>query len=76
MDEQGFETRQGLEIFLLTTAYKPDFWGPPSFLSNGYQGVCPRVKRSRREAEHLPPSSAEVKNAWSFTSTPQHVFAM
>jgi hypothetical protein len=23
-----------------------------------------------REAEYLPPSSAEVKNAWSYTSTP------
>jgi len=23
-----------------------------------------------READHLPPSSAEVKSAWSYTSTP------
>jgi hypothetical protein len=23
-----------------------------------------------READHSPPSSAEVKNAWSYTSTP------
>jgi hypothetical protein len=22
------------------------------------------------EADHLPPSSAELKNAWSYTSTP------
>jgi hypothetical protein len=28
------------------------------------------VKRPRREADHSPPSSAEVKNAWSYTSTP------
>jgi hypothetical protein len=28
------------------------------------------VKRLGREAEHSPPSSAEVKNAWSYTSTP------
>jgi hypothetical protein len=28
------------------------------------------VKRPRREADHSPPSSAEVKNAWSHTSTP------
>jgi hypothetical protein len=26
------------------------------------------------EADHLPPSSAEVKNAWSYTSTPQYAF--
>jgi hypothetical protein len=27
-----------------------------------------------READRSPPSSAEVKNAWSYTSTPQYVF--
>jgi len=32
------------------------------------------VKRPGREADHSPPSSAEVKNAWSYTSTPQYVF--
>jgi hypothetical protein len=26
------------------------------------------VKRPRREADHSPPSSAKVKNAWSYTS--------
>jgi hypothetical protein len=28
------------------------------------------VKRPGREADHLPPSVAEVKNAWRYTSTP------
>jgi hypothetical protein len=32
------------------------------------------VKRPGREANHSPPSSAEFKNAWSYTSTPQYVF--
>jgi hypothetical protein len=32
------------------------------------------VKRPVREADHSPLSSAEVKNAWSHTSTPQYVF--
>jgi hypothetical protein len=27
------------------------------------------VKRPEREADHSPPSSAEVKNAWSYTTT-------
>jgi hypothetical protein len=34
----------------------------------------PGVKRWRREADYSPPSSAEVENAWSYTSTPPHVF--
>jgi hypothetical protein len=32
------------------------------------------VKRQEREAGHSPPSSAEVKNGWSYTSTPPYVF--
>jgi hypothetical protein len=32
------------------------------------------AKRAQREAEHSPPPSAKVKNAWRYTSTPQHVF--
>jgi hypothetical protein len=36
--------------------------------------LSPGVKRPRREADHSPATSAEVKNAWSYTSTPQYVF--
>jgi hypothetical protein len=36
----------------------------PSF-SMGTRGSFPEVKRPEREAEHSPPSNAEVKNAWS-----------
>jgi hypothetical protein len=32
------------------------------------------VKRPEREADQSPSSSAEVKNAWIYTSTPQYVF--
>jgi hypothetical protein len=37
--------------------------GPPSLLYNGYRGPFLRVKRGRgRDADHSPPSSAEVVN--------------
>jgi hypothetical protein len=48
-------------------AHQPPIQWAPGALSLG-------VKRPRREADHPPPSSAEVKNAWSYTSTPQYVF--
>jgi hypothetical protein len=32
------------------------------------------VKRPGREADHSPPPSAEVKNAWSYTSTSLYAF--
>jgi hypothetical protein len=37
-------------------------WSPPSLLSTGYGGALTlEVKRPEREADHSPPSSAEVK---------------
>ena len=32
--------------------------------------LTPEVKRLEREVNHVPSSSAEVKNEWSYTSTP------
>ena len=34
----------------------------------------PGVKRPGHEVEHSSPTSAEIKNAWVYTSTPLHVF--
>jgi len=34
--------------------------------------VSLRVKRPGLEADHLTPSSAEIKNAWRYISTPQY----
>jgi hypothetical protein len=57
----GFDSRRGLGISLFTTASKtalgpiqPPIQGVPGSLSLG-------VERQRREADHSPPSSAEVK---------------
>jgi len=33
----------------------------------------PEIKRLEREADQSPPSVAEVKRLWSYTSTPPHV---
>jgi hypothetical protein len=32
------------------------------------------AKLPEREADHSSPSTAEVKNVWSYTTTPQYVF--
>jgi hypothetical protein len=57
----GFDSRPELGIFLFTTP--PEcLWVPPSLLSSGYPGLFPLgVKRPGCEANHSPPSSAEVK---------------
>jgi hypothetical protein len=70
----GFDSRRELGIFIFTTASRtalgptqPPIQGVPGALSLG-------VKRPGREADNSPPSSAEVKNAWSCTSTPPNIF--
>jgi hypothetical protein len=64
LDDRGSRDRfpaGGWEFF--SSPSRPErLCGPPSLLSNGYQGLFPwGVKRPGREADHSPPSSAEVK---------------
>jgi hypothetical protein len=54
----GFDSRRGLEIFLLTIALGPTQWVP------GTRSLG--LKWPGCEADHSPPSSAEC----SYTSTP------
>jgi hypothetical protein len=66
----GFHSRQGLGIFLFTTASTTAL-GPTQPPIQWVPGALSlRLKRPGSEADHSPPSSAEVKNAWSYTSTP------
>jgi hypothetical protein len=48
--------------------------GPFSFIFSVYRSSFPGTKRPGRDGDHSRPSIDEVKNEWSFTSTPQHVF--
>jgi hypothetical protein len=67
---RGFESRQGLEICLFTIVSRPALgtilppiqWIPVAH-SLG-------VKQPGREPDHTPPTSAEVKNVWSYISAP------
>jgi hypothetical protein len=66
----GFDSRRGLGIFSLPSC--PDrFWCSLSLLFGGYPRLFFLViKQPGREADHSPPSSAEVKNMWIYTSNP------
>jgi hypothetical protein len=44
----------------------------PASCPMGNSGTFPGVKRQQREADHSPPSSAEVKNALRYTALPQY----
>jgi hypothetical protein len=70
----GFDSWRGLGIFLFTTASRTAL-GPTQPPIQWVLGALSLgVKRSGREAEHSPPSSAKIKNAWSYTSALQYVF--
>jgi len=61
-------------FFPLSTASRPalGLTRPPVHWVPG--AVSPGVKLPGHEADHSAPCSAEVEKAWSYNSTPQHVF--
>jgi hypothetical protein len=69
----GFESWEGQQVFFffktskpaLGTTQPPTEWTPGSF---------PRVNVAGRVAYHSLQSSAEVKNEWSYASTPLYTF--
>jgi hypothetical protein len=68
------ESRQGQGIFLSTTASRPAL-GPTQPPIQWVPGVLSLgVKQPARQADNLPLSSAEIKDAWSYASTPQYTF--
>jgi hypothetical protein len=70
----GFDSRLGLGILPFTTASRMAL-GPTQPPTQWVSGALSlEVKRPGPKTDHSPPSSAEVKNAWSYTSAPPHVF--
>jgi len=69
LDDRGSRVRfpAGLVIFLFTTSPRTSLGPthPPIQWVSG--ALSQEVKRPESEADHLSPSSAEVKNAWSYT---------
>jgi hypothetical protein len=62
LDDWDSIPRERQRIFPPAFASRPAL-GPTSLLSNGYRGPFPGSKaRPGRDADHSPPSSAEVKN--------------
>jgi hypothetical protein len=57
-------------LYLRHRVHSNQLWGP---IQPPIQRI-PGEKRPGREADQSPPSSAMVKNAWDYTSTPQYLF--
>jgi hypothetical protein len=72
LDDQGSRVRipAGPGNFSLHHRVQNGSGAHPASYRMGTRGFFLGVKRPARETDHSPPSSAEVKNAWSCTSTP------
>jgi hypothetical protein len=60
--------------FLFSTSSRPALGStqPPTQWVPG--ALFPGVKRLGREVDHSPPTSAEIKKMWIYTSTPPYAF--
>jgi hypothetical protein len=75
LDDREVGIRIPVRSKIFSSLRLPDrFWAHPTFYPMGTDSFFPGVKRPRPEADHLPPSSAEVKKTWIYTSTPPYVF--
>jgi hypothetical protein len=73
MDDQdvGSSSPGRVKNFIFSTLSRPSR-GPTQPPIQWVPGaLSPGVKRQGREADHLPPTSAEVKKMWIYTSTPR-----
>jgi hypothetical protein len=63
LEDQVVRVRVPVGAKILSSPCRPDrYWGPPSLLANVYRGLFRRgVKRPERDADHSPPTSAELK---------------
>jgi hypothetical protein len=61
LDDGELESRQGLGIFLFTTASRPVLGPTQPPILRVPKALPLRVKRSGRDADYSPPSTAEVK---------------
>jgi hypothetical protein len=70
MDERGSipdRCKGGIFVFATASRQALRLAEPIQWVQDA---LSPKVKRPEREDGHSPPSSAEVKNAWSYSSTP------
>jgi hypothetical protein len=72
-DGLQFESWKGLKILLFLKMFTPAV-DPLTHLVSGYWGSFLRIKWPGYNADHSPPSRAQVKNEWSHTCDPPICF--
>jgi len=70
----GLDSRPGQGFFFLRHRFQTGLGSIQSPIECVPGILSPGIKQSGREADELPPCSAEIKNAWNFTSTSSYFF--
>jgi hypothetical protein len=70
----GVRVPVGQEFSLLHVLQTDSVAHPASYIQWVPGALSSGVKRSGREADHSPPTSAEIKKMWIYTSTTPYVF--
>jgi hypothetical protein len=60
--------------FLFSTSLRPALGSSQPPIKWVPRALSPGVKRQGCQTDHSPPTSAEVKKIWTYTSTPPYVF--
>jgi hypothetical protein len=70
LDDREFKSQQGLGVSLFTIASRLALRPTQPLIQWAPGALSLEVKWLGHEVDHSPPSNAEVKNAWNYTSTP------
>jgi hypothetical protein len=74
LDLQGVGVRVPLGSRIFSTSFRPAVGSTQPLIQWVSGAIYLGVKRSGREADHSPPTSAKVKKIWIYTSTPPYAF--
>jgi hypothetical protein len=76
LNDSGVGVRVPVGSRNFSSPRRPDrLWGPTQPPIQWVPGaLSPGFKRPGREAYHSPPTSAEIRKMWIYTSTPPYAF--
>jgi hypothetical protein len=63
-------------LLFFSMGWNTSFLHSAAYLEPVTGSLSSGINRPGREADHSPPSSAEVKNAWRYTSGPIRIHGM
>jgi hypothetical protein len=74
MDIPGFRVRAGARDFIFSKITRLVLGPPPWRLFNVCRGSFPGVQRPEHDVDQTLPRIGEIKNGWTYTSTPKYAF--